>query len=424
MWPNSAIDGIFLQPNLFFLALKRKIINDPVYGFISIRHAFILELIDHPWFQRLRRIAQLGLSHLVYPGALHNRFQHAIGAMHLMQNAIDELRLKGNEISDEEEVSLLCAILLHDIGHGPFSHALEYTIASEVHHERISSLMMNRLNEHFNGKLIMAIAIFNNEYPKKFLHQLVSSQLDMDRLDYLARDSFFSGVVEGQVGSERILKMLDVVDDQLVVEEKGIYSIEKFIVARRFMYWQVYLHKTVLSAEFMLVNALRRAQVLARAGATLHCSPALHYFLYNQVKQEELISKPEALQHYASLDDFDIAAALKVWQHHDDRVLAMIAINMVNRSLFKIEIQRTPFDASRVSCEIERISAKYNFTKEEASYFVIQSSVDNRAYNSQYDVIRILMKDGSVRDAAEVSDHLNIAALSSVVEKHFVAYLR
>jgi HD superfamily phosphohydrolase len=383
-----------------------------------------LELVDHPWFQRLRRIAQLGLSHLVYPGALHNRFQHAIGAMHLMQNAIDELRLKGNEITDEEEVSLLCAILLHDIGHGPFSHALEYTIASEVHHERISSLMMNRLNEHFNGKLTMAIAIFNNEYPKKFLHQLVSSQLDMDRLDYLARDSFFSGVVEGQVGSERILKMLDVVDDQLVVEEKGIYSIEKFIVARRFMYWQVYLHKTVLSAEFMLVNALRRAQVLARSGVTLHCSPALHYFLYNQVKQEELISKPEALQHYASLDDFDIAAALKVWQHHEDRVLSMIATQMVNRSLFKIEIQREPFEAARVNQEIERISKKYAFTKEEARYFVIQSSVDNRAYNSQYDVIRILMKDGSVRDAAEVSDHLNIAALSSVVEKHFVAYLR
>ena len=406
------------------MALKRKIINDPVYGFISIRHAFILELIDHPWFQRLRRIAQLGLSHLVYPGALHNRFQHAIGAMHLMQNAIDELRLKGNVITDEEEVSLLCAILLHDIGHGPFSHALEYTIASEVHHERISSLMMNRLNEHFKGRLTMAIAIFNNEYPKKFLHQLVSSQLDMDRLDYLARDSFFSGVVEGQVGSERILKMLDVVDDQLVVEEKGIYSIEKFIVARRFMYWQVYLHKTVLSAEFMLVNALRRAQVLARSGASLHCSPALHYFLYNQVKQEELISKPEALQYYASLDDFDIAAALKVWQHHEDRVLAMIATQMVNRSLFKIEIQRTPFDSSRVTQEVERISAKYGFTKGEAEYFVIQSSVDNRAYNSQHDVIRILMKDGSVRDAAEVSDHLNIAALSSVVEKHFVAYLR
>jgi HD superfamily phosphohydrolase len=406
------------------LALKRKIINDPVYGFISIRHAFILELIDHPWFQRLRRIAQLGLSHLVYPGALHNRFQHAIGAMHLMQNAIDELRLKGNEITDEEEVSLLCAILLHDIGHGPFSHALEYTIASEVHHERISSLMMNRLNEHFNGKLTVAIAIFNNEYPKKFLHQLVSSQLDMDRLDYLARDSFFSGVVEGQVGSERILKMLDVVNDQLVVEEKGIYSIEKFIVARRFMYWQVYLHKTVLSAEFMLVNALRRAQALARAGAELHCSPALHYFLYNKVKQEELLSKPEALQHYASLDDFDIAAALKVWQHHEDRVLSILASQLVNRSLFKIEIQREPFTDERINSEVERISAKHGFTKEEAEYFVIHSSVDNRAYNSQYDVIRILMKDGSVRDAAEVSDHLNIAALSSVVEKHFVAYLR
>ena len=406
------------------MALKRKIINDPVYGFISIRHAFILELINHPWFQRLRRIAQLGLSHLVYPGALHNRFQHAIGAMHLMQNAIDELRLKGNEITDEEEVSLLCAILLHDIGHGPFSHALEYTIASEVHHERISSLMMNRLNEHFNGKLAMAIAIFNNEYPKKFLHQLVSSQLDMDRLDYLARDSFFSGVVEGQVGSERILKMLDVVDDQLVVEEKGIYSIEKFIVARRFMYWQVYLHKTVLSAEFMLVNALRRAQVLARSGASLHCSPALYYFLYNQVKQEELIDKPEALQHYSSLDDFDIAAALKVWQHHDDRVLSILATNLVNRSLFKIEIQREPFSQERIINEIERIATKRGFTREEAEYFVIRSSVDNRAYNSQHDVIRILMKDGSVRDAAEVSDHLNIAALSSVVEKHFIAYLR
>lgn len=406
------------------MAQKRKIINDPVYGFITIRHAFILEIIDHPWFQRLRRIAQLGLSHLVYPGALHNRFQHAMGAMHLMQNAVDELRLKGNEITHEEEVSLLCAILLHDIGHGPFSHALEYTIASEVHHERISALMMNRLNEHFSGKLTMAIAIFNNEYPKKFLHQLVSSQLDMDRLDYLARDSFFSGVVEGQVGSERILKMLDVVDDQLVVEEKGIYSIEKFIVARRFMYWQVYLHKTVLSAEFMLVNALRRAQYLARAGMSLHCSPALHYFLYNQVKQEELIDKPEALQHYASLDDFDIAAALKVWQHHEDRVLSILATNLVNRGLFKIEIQRAPFSQERIINEIERIGTKLGCKKEEAEYFVIRSSVDNRAYNSQHDVIRILMKDGSVRDAAEVSDHLNIAALSSVVEKHFIAYLR
>jgi HD superfamily phosphohydrolase len=409
-----------------FISLKarRKIINDPVYGFITIRHPFILELIDHPWFQRLRRIAQLGLSHMVYPGALHNRFQHAIGAMHLMQNAIDELRLKGNEIDDEEEVALLCAILLHDIGHGPFSHALEYTIASEVHHEKISSLIMAQLNEHFKGRLSMAIAIFNNQYHKRFLHQLVSSQLDMDRLDYLARDSFFSGVVEGQVGSERILKMLDVVDDQLVVEEKGIYSIEKFIVARRFMYWQVYLHKTVLSAEFMLVNALRRAQELARSGVELHCSPALRHFLYHKVTLSDLEGDSAALGYYAALDDFDIAAALKVWQQHEDRVLSMLASHLVNRSLFKIEIQRDPFTPNRVNSEIDRVAAKYGFSNEEAAYFVIHSSVDNRAYNSQYDVIRILMKDGSVRDAAEVSDHLNIAALSSVVEKHFVAYLR
>ena len=395
-----------------------------MYGFITIRHPFILELIDHPWFQRLRRIAQLGLSHMVYPGALHNRFQHAIGAMHLMQNAIDELRLKGNEIDDDEEVALLCAILLHDIGHGPFSHALEYTIASEVHHEKISSLIMSQLNEHFKGRLAMAIAIFNNQYHKRFLHQLVSSQLDMDRLDYLARDSFFSGVVEGQVGSERILKMLDVVDDQLVVEEKGIYSIEKFIVARRFMYWQVYLHKTVLSAEFMLVNALRRAQELARSGVELHCSPALRHFLYHKVTLSDLEGDSAALGYYAALDDFDIAAALKVWQQHEDRVLSMLASHLVNRRLFKIEIQREPFTPNRVNSEIDRVAAKYGFSKEEAAYFVIHSSVDNRAYNSQYDVIRILMKDGSVRDAAEVSDHLNIAALSSVVEKHFVAYLR
>jgi len=313
---------------------------------------------------------------------------------------------------------------LHDIGHGPFSHALEYTIASEVHHEKISSLIMAQLNEHFKGRLAMAIAIFNNQYHKRFLHQLVSSQLDMDRLDYLARDSFFSGVVEGQVGSERILKMLDVVDDQLVVEEKGIYSIEKFIVARRFMYWQVYLHKTVLSAEFMLVNALRRAQELARSGVELHCSPALRHFLYHKVTLSDLEGDSAALGYYADLDDFDIAAALKVWQQHEDRVLSMLASHLVNRRLFKIEIQREPFTSNRVNSEIDRVAAKYGFSKEEAAYFVIHSSVDNRAYNSQYDVIRILMKDGSVRDAAEVSDHLNIAALSSVVEKHFVAYLR
>lgn len=403
---------------------RRKIINDPVYGFITIRHGFILELIDHPWFQRLRRIAQLGLSHLVYPGALHNRFQHAIGAMHLMQNAIDELRHKKHEITVEEELSLLSAVLLHDIGHGPFSHALEYTIANEMHHEHISSLMMQQLNEEFGGRLSMAIDIFNNRYKKKYFHQLVSSQLDMDRLDYLARDSFFSGVVEGQVGSERILKMLDVKDDQLVIEEKGIYSIEKFIVARRFMYWQVYLHKTVLSAEFMLVNALKRAKFLANQGVDLFCSPALRYFLYQSITAEHFVKDKTALDEYAQLDDFDIAGALKVWQNHSDVVLSMLAQRIVNRKLFKIELQKDLIDPVLIDNHIDRISKKYNLSQEEAGYFVIHTRVDNRAYNSQNDAIRILMKDGSVMDAATVSDHLNLAALNNVVEKHFVAYVK
>lgn len=401
---------------------RRKIINDPVYGFISIRHPFILELIDHPWFQRLRRIAQLGLSHLVYPGALHNRFQHAIGAMHLMQNAVDELRLKGHEITEEEELGLLCAILLHDIGHGPFSHALEYSLAAEVHHEDISSLMIDQLDRDMGGALHIARAIFDDRYPKRFLHQLVSSQLDMDRLDYLARDSFFSGVVEGQVGSERILKMLDVVNDELVVEEKGIYSIEKFIVARRFMYWQVYLHKTVLSAEFMLVNALRRAKYLAREGHDLFCTPSLRFFLYGNITRADLDRRPEVLQHYAMLDDFDIATSLKVWQSSDDAVLAELSRRLIVRDLFKIEIQRSGFAEEVVQSHVERIAETMGLSQDDAAYMVLTQKVDNRAYNRQKDFIRILMKDGSVRDAADVSDHLNLAALSSVVEKHFLAY--
>lgn len=401
---------------------KRKIINDPVYGFITIRHPFILQLIDHPWFQRLRRIAQLGLSHLVYPGAVHNRFQHAIGALHLMQLAIDEIRLKGHLISDEEEIGLLSAVLLHDIGHGPFSHALEYALANDVHHEHISSIMMKKLNDEFDGKLGIAIKIFNDEYSKRFLHQLVSSQLDMDRLDYLARDSFFSGVVEGQVGSERILKMLDMVDDELVVEEKGIYSIEKFIVARRFMYWQVYLHKTVLSAEFMLVNVLKRAKELALQGVKLFCSPALEFFLYNKISQVDFEGNSRALGQYAELDDFDVTGALKVWLHHEDKVLSLLSHKIINRELFKIELQKDNFDKAYVQKHISRIAQQLGMSEHEASYFVINMSVDNRAYNNLSDTIKILMKDGSVRDAAEVSDHLNIAALSKPVEKWFVAY--
>ncbi len=403
---------------------KRKIINDPVYGFITIRHTFILELIDHPWFQRLRRIAQLGLSHLVYPGALHNRYQHAIGAMHLMQNAIDELRLKENDITAQEEVSLLAAVLLHDIGHGPFSHALEYSIANAMHHEHISTLMMEQLNVEFEGQLSMTIEIFNNRYHKKFLHQLVSSQLDMDRLDYLARDSFFSGVVEGQVGSERILKMLDVHNDELVVEEKGIYSIEKFIVARRFMYWQVYFHKTVLSAEFMLVNALRRARELASKGEKLFCSPALEYFLYNSVSAADFKNDRHALEFYAELDDFDVTGAMKVWQNHPDTVLSLLSKKIIRRDLFKIELHQSAVGKDVVENHITRIAERLRLSHDEAAYFVISTSVDNRAYNSQSESIKILMKDGTVKGASMVSDHLNITSLNKLEEKFFIAYVK
>jgi hypothetical protein len=403
---------------------KRKIINDPVYGFVTFRHDFLLDLIDHPYFQRLRRIAQLGLSYLVYPGAVHNRFQHAIGALHLMQNAIEEIRYKGHEITKEEELGCLCAILFHDIGHGPFSHALEHSIVDKIHHEQISAYLMNDLNERYNGRFDLAIKIFNDKYHKRFLHQLVSSQLDMDRLDYLARDSFFSGVVEGQVGSERIIKMLDVVNDELVVEEKGIYSIEKFIVARRFMYWQVYLHKTVLSAEFMLVNALRRAKYLAEQGEVVFCSPALYYFLYNKIGKGDFEKDGEALQHFIALDDFDIMGAIKVWQTNEDRVLAELARGIVNRSLFKIEMSRQPIEQNVVNKQIERIAKEMNLSFEEASFFVISDKVHNSAYSVKTDAIKVKMKDGQILDAAQASDHMNLQALSGSVEKFFLAYRR
>lgn len=404
------------------MAQRRKIINDPVYGFITFRHELLLTLADHPWFQRLRRIAQLGLSHLVYPGALHNRFQHAIGAMYLGQNAVEELRHKGHNITLEEEQALLAAILLHDIGHGPFSHALENSIVNNVHHEHISLFMMKELNKSLNGQLDLAISIFEDTHPKHFLHQLVSSQLDMDRLDYLARDSFFSGVVEGQVGSERIIKMLDVSGDQLVMEEKGIYSIEKFIVARRFMYWQVYLHKTVLSAEFMLVSILRRAKWLAESGVEVFSSPSLHFFLYNKITGDDIMSKPEVMSHFANLDDFDIAGAIKVWQSHSDKVLSELSTRLINRNLFKIELRKNKFSAEEIEQRLLKVSSALQLSPEEASYFVICDKVDNRAYNSQIDTIKILLKNGEIVDATKASDHLNLAALSTSVEKWFVAH--
>ena len=403
------------------MSVFRKIINDPVYGFITIRHPFVFELINHTAFQRLRRISQLGLSHLVYPGAVHNRFQHALGALHLMQNAVDELRVRGVEITGEEEVGLLSAILLHDIGHGPYSHALEHSIVGGVHHEDISKGLMHQMNLDLGGRLHLAIDIFNNQYPKKFMHSLVSSQLDMDRLDYLARDSFFSGVVEGHVGSERIIKMMDVVDDQLVVEEKGIYSIEKFIVARRFMYWQVYLHKTVLSAEFMLVNALRRAKELVNAGKEIWSTPSLGFFLEHNFNQRTFFEHPDALKHFLALDDQDVLSALKVWQHSDDFVLRALSTKLVQRELFKIQIFNEPPSETLLEERIKAVALKNNLSDHEAQYFVMTGEAANRAYSQSGDIIWIKLKNGRVCNAGEVSEHLSLAPITREVRKWFVA---
>jgi HD superfamily phosphohydrolase len=401
---------------------KKKILNDPIYGFITIPNNFALDLIDHPWFQRLRRIKQLGLSHLVYPGGLHTRFHHAIGAMHLMGNAIEVLKNKGHEITEEESIGVQLAILLHDIGHGPFSHALEDTIVEKVHHEDLSSLFMSRLNEEFDGQLDLTIRIFNNEYHKKFLHQLVSSQLDMDRLDYLKRDSFYTGVSEGVISSERIIKMLNVRDDQLVVEEKGIYSIEKFIVARRLMYWQVYLHKTVVAAEFLLVQILKRAKHLADQKAELFCSPSLRIFLYNRYGKQDFTDKRALLTAFAELDDYDIFGAIKVWAHHSDAILARLCQCMIERKLLRIELHNATIDKNYASDINKRVQQQLGLSEEEANYFVIQGSITNNAYNPESDRINILYKNGEIADITDASDNFNISALSSPVQKHFICY--
>lgn len=403
---------------------KRKIFNDPVYGFITIPNDLALDIIDHPYFQRLRRIKQLGMSHMVYPGALHTRFHHAMGAMHLMTQAIETLRSKGNSISDEEAEAVTIAILLHDIGHGPFSHALENTIVEDVHHEEISLLFMEKLNQEFKGKLDLTIKIFNNSYKKKFLHQLVSSQLDMDRLDYLNRDSFYSGVSEGIVGSERIIKMLDVHKDQLVVEEKGIYSIEKFIVARRLMYWQVYLHKTVVSAEVMLINILRRAKELAMKKKQLWCSPALETFLYNRFNLIDFGMEPKLLDTFARLDDYDIMSAIKAWMDCDDAVLKKLCTDFINRKLFRIQLDKTAFGKDSIAEQKKRVMKRFHFSEQEASYFVVTTSITNNAYNPKNDKINLLFKNGNIMDIAEASDNLNISALARPVKKHVLATVR
>lgn len=400
---------------------KKKIFNDPVYGFISTPYESILKVIDHPYFQRLRRIKQLGLTHMVYPGALHTRFHHAMGCTHLMKQAIETLRMNGHEITEKEAEGVILAILLHDIGHGPFSHALEHSIVKEMHHEELSVVFMNELNKEFNGLLDTAIAIFKNEYPKKFLHQLVSSQLDMDRLDYLKRDSFYTGVSEGVVSNQRIIRMLEIVNDELVIVEKGIYSIEKFIVARRLMYWQVYLHKTVISAEFMLVKVLERAKDLARQGVELFCSPALHFFLYEEIGKDDF-NKKEVIDAFTSLDDYDILGAVKVWIKHPDKVLSMLSDMIINRKLLKVKVAKAPFTEIEILKEKELFMEKAEMSLKEVNYFVFSDHMENNAYNPASDSINILFKDGSVLDITEASDNLNIRALTKTVRKYYLCY--
>lgn len=410
-----------MRPNLN-INNKKKIINDPIYGFISLPKDIIFDIIEHPFFQRLRRIKQLGLSHLVYPGALHTRFHHTLGATHLMTKAILALRYKGIEITEEEETGALIAILLHDIGHGPYSHTLEYDILKNVSHEQISLLFMKHLNDEFNDQLKVGIQIFEDKHPKPFLHQLVSSQLDMDRMDYLNRDSFYTGVSEGVIGSERIISMLDVDNNHLVVEQKGVYSIEKFLVARRLMYWQVYMHKTVVSSEVMLASILRRAKNLVQRKVEVFASPAFITFLKNDFTFSDLENNPEILSQFALLDDYDIMGAVKVWQFHEDKVLSLLSQQLINRNLFKIEISNQPFDKKRIQYEINHVKKDFGLNQEEASYFVHTDILRNNAYNEEKENINLLMKDGSIKDVSLAADNLNIHALSKPVEKYYLCY--
>ena len=401
---------------------KKKIINDPIYGFIAIPDDFIFDVIEHPYLQRLRRISQLGLSHLVYPGAIHSRFQHVLGAMHLMTQAVSVLKRKGHEISKEEERGVLLAILLHDIGHGPFSHALEFDIVNSVNHEDISAFFIRRLEKEFGSDLHIALSIFQNNHSKPFLHQLVSSQLDMDRLDYLNRDSFYSGVSEGIIGSDRLIEMLQVHEGNLVIEEKGIYSIEKFIVARRLMYWQVYLHKTVVSAEYMLIYTLRRAKRLVKEGVEVFSTPALSYFLEHDVLLQDFEETEEVVDNFSQLDDFDILTSIKVWSKHEDRVLSFLADSIVNRRLFKIDISKKSFSQEKIKSKKKQLKNSFGFSNEDLDYLVFSDVLMNKAYNQSRQNINILMKSGDIVDLVEASDNLNISALAQPVEKYFLCY--
>jgi HD superfamily phosphohydrolase len=398
---------------------KLKILNDPIYGFIQIPNSLIFDIIEHPYFQRLRRISQMGFSNLVYPGANHTRFHHALGCIHLMQKAVRVLRFKQIEITKEEEKALCIAILLHDIGHGAFSHALEHSIVHGISHEEISLKFMKKLNDEFDGKLDLAIEIFEGNYHRKFFYQLISSQLDIDRLDYLKRDSFYTGVTEGNISSDRLIVMMNVHDDQLVIEQKGIYSVEKFLIARRLMYWQVYLHKTGLVAEHMLVNVLIRAKELAEKGDELFASTSLRYFLYNQINQDNFTD--ETLEMFSKLDDYDILSAIKEWTNHEDEVLSLLSQMIVDRKLLRIEIQKDAFDVDQINKKISKYSKKLNLSEEETNSFVFSQEIKNQAYNSEKPIF-ILNKKGKLKDIAKASDQFNIQALTKPVIKHFICY--
>jgi HD superfamily phosphohydrolase len=401
---------------------KQKIINDPVYGFITIPDALIFDVIEHPFFQRLRRIKQLGLTHYTYPSAQHTRFQHALGAMHLMGLAITVLRSKGIEITDAEARGLNLAILLHDIGHGPFSHTLELAIVRDLTHEDLSKIFMAELNRQFGGELDQAYAIFNDTYPKKFLHQLVSSQLDMDRLDYLARDSFFTGVAEGVISYDRIIKMLTVSDDELVVEDKGIYSIEKFLISRRLMYWQVYLHKTVIAADQLLVNLLKRAKALEEQGDRLFATPAFEAFLQHNPSHADFTTDPTWLNLFAQLDDFDVFASLKVWTDHTDPILSDLCKKLVNRVLPRVEMQTTPFDPVYVARLKQQTMELYNLLPQESGYYFTCDKVENKAYNPRHERIMIKSKSGELIDISKASEQLNNAVMPTTVSKYLLCY--
>ena len=403
---------------------ERKIINDPVFGFIHIPKGLLYDIVCHPVMQRLTRIKQLGLAAAVYPGAQHTRFQHSLGAFHLMSEAITSLRSKGNFIFDSEAEAVQAAILLHDIGHGPFSHVLENTIVNGVSHEEISLMLMERINKDLKGQLNLAIQIFKDEYPKKFLHQLVSGQLDMDRLDYLRRDCFYTGVSEGNIGSARIIKMLDVKDDHLVVESKGIYSIENFLTSRRLMYWQVYLHKTSAACEKMLISTLLRAKELASQEVELFASPALRFFLYHSIDKAEFQTNPECLNQFIQLDDNDIWTALKTWSNHPDIVLSTLSRGLIDRKLFKVLVSNSPITSLEKERILKKVAEELNIRKQEAKYFLSVSTIENNMYRKEDDSIEIIYNDGTTKDIAEASDMLNISLLSRKVKKYYVCFHR